>query len=834
MSKLPSDLTHGQKKNSMAKVMVVDDEATLTILLRNHLADIGHQVVGIAYSGEECLELVWAVKPDLILMDIKLSGKLDGIATAKLIREGSDIPIIFLTAYTDDDLFERAKQADPFGYIVKPYHPRELEITIEVALHRKAAERQLKSYQDHLEMIVGERTAELSRTNEKLENKVIQHQQAEAALRESEEKYRLLVENLQEGIWVIDQHANTTFVNPRMAEMLGYSPAEMVGRHLFSFMDRSNIEHCQHYLERRQKCVREQHDFVFVRKNGSHFFAILDASPLIDDQGNYTGAIACVTDITDRIRAERSLRESEERYRRLFNGAVLGIFQSAPDGQLINANPAYATMFGYASPMEMLSTVHDITVDPDADPPRRPEIIRLILDADQPIQITNQYRRRDGNTFTGSLQAWQVTDADGQLLYLEGFIEDISERQLIEDERKHQFHFLQTLIDAIPSPVFYKDTDGRYLGINRAFEDYIGLSKDKLLGRTVYDVAPSDLAERYHEMDQALFNRPGTQEYEAIVRYADGQHHNVIFNKATFFDINGRLAGLVGVITDISERKRVEEELDKYRENLEELVKQRTAELAHANAILKAEIAERKRTEEALRKNEAEQRARATELEAAKELIKDSLKEKEMLLKEIHHRVKNNLQVIIGLLNITRDQTSNPEATELLTDASVRVHSMALIHSQLYQSTYLSKISMEIYAEQLVANISQTYLPRSVSLIVAPSDVFLEIDQAIPCALVLNELITNVYKHAFRGKDQGTIEVAISTEADDLVQVRVKDDGVGLPPDFDPAKPKSLGFELIRGLVRQLRGTLTINICGGTEMIVRFPPRSKEEHHHLF
>ncbi|MBF0495219.1 MAG: PAS domain S-box protein [Deltaproteobacteria bacterium] len=818
----------------MAKIMVVDDEATLTILLRNHLTDIGHQVVGIAYSGEECLELVWAVKPDLILMDIKLSGKLDGIATATLIRAGFDIPIIFLTAYTDDDLFERAKQADPFGYIVKPYHPRELEITIEVALHRKEAERQLKSYRDHLETIVGERTAELSRTNEKLQKKIVQHQQAEAALRKSEEKYRLLVENMQEGIWVIDQNSNTTFVNPRMAEMLGYSPAEMVGRHLFSFMDRSNIEHCQHYLERRQKSVREQHDFVFIRKDGAHFFAILDASPLMGDQGDYIGAIACVTDITDRIWAEKSLRESEERYRRLFKGAVLGIFQSAPDGRLINANPAYATMFGYASPMEMLSAVHDITVDLDADPPRRPEIIRLILDADQPIQITNQYRRKDGSVFTGNLQAWQVTDADGQLLYLEGFIEDISERKIIEDERKQQFHFLQTLIDSIPSPVFYKDNYGRYLGVNQAFENYTGLSKNKLLGRTVYEIVPDDLAKRYNEMDLALLNHPGTQEYEATVRYPDGQHRNVIFNKATFLDISGQLAGLVGVITDITERKRVEEELDNYRENLEELVKRRTSELAHANIILEMEIVERKRTEEALRKNEAEQRARATELEAAKEQIKASLKEKELLLKEIHHRVKNNLQVIIGLLNITRDQTSNPEATELLTDASVRVHSMALIHSQLYQSTHLSKISMEIYAEQLVANISQTYLPRSVSLVVAPSDVYLEIDQAIPCALALNELITNAYKHAFRGKDQGTIEVAISTTADDLVQVRVKDDGVGLPSDFDLTKPKSLGFELIRGLIRQLRGTIDIKTCGGTEMIVSFPLRSKEERHPLF
>lgn len=139
----------------------------------------------------------------------------------------------------------------------------------------------------------------------------------EQALRESEAKYRLLADIFQEGIWIIDKDSHTTYVNPHMAKMLGYSVEEMQGRHLFSFMDEQGVEICNHNLKRRQQGIKEQHDFEFLRKDGSRAYMILDASPIIDKAGNYAGAIAGVVDITERIQAENALRESEERNRAL-------------------------------------------------------------------------------------------------------------------------------------------------------------------------------------------------------------------------------------------------------------------------------------------------------------------------------------------------------------------------------------------------------------------------------------------------------------------------------------------------------------------------------------
>lgn len=178
--------------------------------------------------------------------------------------------------------------------------------------------------------------------------------------------------------------------------------------------------------------------------------------------------------------------------------------------------------------------------------------------------------------------------------------QEISERWRAAEAVRQQLNFQQTMMDTIPSPIFYKDRQGRYLGSNAAFESYIGRPRADILGRTVHDIAPRELADLYYEADQALFQAPGVQRYEAQVRYADGSYHDVFFTKGTFTDLEGNVAGLVGVMLDITERKRVEEELERYHNHLEDLVAERTAELARANDQLTTEIEERRRAEAAL------------------------------------------------------------------------------------------------------------------------------------------------------------------------------------------------------------------------------------------
>ena len=186
---------------------------------------------------------------------------------------------------------------------------------------------------------------------------------------------------------------------------------------------------------------------------------------------------------------------------------------------------------------------------------------------------------------------------------------------LIEEQHRHteqemheHLHFLQVLLDSIPTPIFYKDTNCIYIGCNRAFGEYLGLSKDQIIGKTVYDVSPADLADLYHKADTQLFEQGGVQTYESQVKHSDGTIRDVVFNKAVFRDIEGKVAGIIGTITDITELKQAEKGMQKALDEMEKRVAERTAELARSNDTLYREVQMRRKVEEILRQSEEKYR----------------------------------------------------------------------------------------------------------------------------------------------------------------------------------------------------------------------------------
>ncbi len=256
--------------------------------------------------------------------------------------------------------------------------------------------------------------------------------------------------------------------------------------------------------------------------------------------------------------AYHQLGVAEAKYRSIFENAVEGIFQSTPEGRYITANPALARIYGYSSPEEVtaLTDIEQLYVDPH----RYAEFVRL-MEFGSVSGFESQIYRRDGSIVWISEKAYAVRDENKELLYYEGLIEDITKRKQAEAALQEQFDFLQVLIDTIPAPVFYQNSQGFYLGCNKAFESALGLSKEQILSKSVYDLAPQELADQYHQADMVLFAERGVQTYESSVVYKDGLKHDVIFYKATFSRADGTLGGLVGVILDISDRKRTEEAL---------------------------------------------------------------------------------------------------------------------------------------------------------------------------------------------------------------------------------------------------------------------------------
>jgi PAS domain S-box-containing protein len=209
----------------------------------------------------------------------------------------------------------------------------------------------------------------------------------------------------------------------------------------------------------------------------------------------------------------------------------------------------------------------------------------------------------------------------------------------------------------------------------------------------------------------------------------------------------------------------------------------------------------------------------------AERKITASLEEKEALLKEIHHRVKNNLQIISSLLSLQSEYVSHAPALEALKESQGRIRSMAMIHEQLYRSGDLARIEFDSYVRDLTNHLLRTYSvsPGRISLKLQVAPLPLGIDKAIPCGIIINELVSNSLKHAFSGRPRGSIEIALRRESPEMLVLSVRDDGVGLPPEFRIEDSPSLGMKLVHALSDQLRGTVRIIRGEGTQITLRFP-----------
>ena len=204
--------------------------------------------------------------------------------------------------------------------------------------------------------------------------------------------------------------------------------------------------------------------------------------------------------------------------------------------------------------------------------------------------------------------------------------------------------------------------------------------------------------------------------------------------------------------------------------------------------------------------------------------LRESLEEKEVLLKEIHHRVKNNLQVVSSLLDLQAQHFPDERIRAAFTDSQNRIRSMALIHERLYRSTDLAHIDMGEYIQDLALNLFSSYSEEAgdIALRTDVAAVEFDVDQAMPCGFIVNELISNALKYAFADGRKGEVFVGLSEGTEGQLELVVRDDGVGLPPDFDYRQSPSLGLRLVHTLVQQLRGTMEVGQKGGAEFKVAF------------
>ncbi|WP_291327784.1 histidine kinase dimerization/phosphoacceptor domain -containing protein [Desulfovibrio sp. UCD-KL4C] len=265
------------------------------------------------------------------------------------------------------------------------------------------------------------------------------------------------------------------------------------------------------------------------------------------------------------------------------------------------------------------------------------------------------------------------------------------------------------------------------------------------------------------------------------------------------------LTELESSIVRTLERARLLVENERYKKELEIKIRERTEELQRTNIILSEEITARK---------------------ASEQLVRESLTEKEVMLKEIHHRVKNNLQVISSLLSLQSGYTEDVKSKNMLRECQHRVRSMSMLHERLYRSDDLSQIDMKEYAQTLMNFLLRSYsIDNSIHTSFEINDIKLGIDSAVPCGLIINELLSNSLKHAFPDKKQGNLFVSMLRKGNDIA-LTVSDDGIGLPDNFEIGSTKTLGITLVETLSEQLCGKMIIDKTIGTSFQIIFPAKT--------
>jgi len=392
------------------------------------------------------------------------------------------------------------------------------------------------------------------------------------------------------------------------------------------------------------------------------------------------------------------------------------------------------------------------------------------FDAREPFSLEYRLKRNDGEYRWIIDRGHPRYNSSGVFEGYIGSCLDITERKNVEFKHEEQMNFVSSLINTIPLPVFYKDRDGRYIGCNSAYEKFMHTNFENVKGKTVFDLSPREIAEKYYEMDEALFTNPGTQSYEWVVKSLKGDLKYVIFNKATFNDHNGSVAGLIGIIQDITDQKAYEEKI--------------------------------------------------TNLLNEKDFL---LKEKEILLKEVHHRIKNNMSTISSLLLLQADAVVEAAAVAALNDARSRVMSMMIIYDKLYRSADFRNIDVRDYLVNLIHEIFSTFPERkSLNIDYDVDDFILDSKVLFPLGIIINELLTNSMKHAFPGGREGKINVSVKIDGDGIIEASVADDGVGIPESIDWNRTQSFGLNLIDLLADQIGGSVSVNRHSGTEFIIKF------------
>ncbi len=603
---------------------------------------------------------------------------------------------------------------------------------------------------------------------------------------------------------VINVNEKVVLINRKGCMLLGCKEEEITGRNWFdTFLPERSRNDSRLFFRKLIADASDQYahsETPVLTKKGDERFIAWHNTLLKDEAGNIISVLLSGEDVTDRKKAEEdlwkahqtletrvkertaelekanvllnkeiiqrtlienALRKSEQRFEKAQAMGRIGSWEWDIQSNQVSWSDEVYRVYGY-QPGE---------IEPDYEIVKKamhPESIKVFLEAidsalrgERPFDMEYTFFRKDGQTSVLHTKGEAVCDSAGRPVKMFGVVQDITERRLAEEKLKLAGAYNRSLIEASLDPLVTIAADGKITDVNMATELVTGYSREELIG--------TDFSEYFTEPEKArggyqkVFRDGKVYDYALEISHRNGHTTPVLYNASVYSNEAGEVIGVFAAARNITERKKMEDR------------------------------------------------------------IRASLKEKEVLLQEIHHRVKNNMTVISSLLKLQADKVKDEHYKELFNESTNRIKTMALIHEKLYRSEDLARIVFSDYIKDMMDNIlgsygidaSKVHLKRELERIILP------LDTSIPCGLIVNELLSNSLKYAFPGGRLGEIRVSLRNNKG-KVELMVGDDGVGLPAYLDFRNTGSLGLNIVNALVRQIRGNIELHTERGTEFLITF------------
>jgi PAS domain S-box-containing protein len=855
------------------RILVADFDSATIMDLRKRLDRIGLDFAGVVRSAPELIRRVQEIRPDVVLLNPAIVRPGDPHWTPERLQEQLRSPVVYFGKPPSDITSAVAGEIRPIGFLRQPFEDAECRFVLAhvVAMHRLCCrvdegEATLGSVlgllsdcaysvrphgdggylvewvSDSFERITGYPAAELSvpggwrrlvhredlpaverhilqvlgGRGEALEFRLIrvdgstrwvrsvarpvsgpdgtglvrvlgvvtdisEAKQLQEALREGEERWKFAVEASGEAVWDWNVETDSVYYSDRWKEMMGVRDDD-VAPDLGAWDRRihpDDQKRVHDEIRRYFKGERSQFESEYrIRTGDGATMWVLDRGKIVSwtPDGKPARVIGTRKDITRRKQVEEALALANDFLRDILESSTaISIVSTDSQGNILFWNSGAENLLGFRAEEMVGQRNIDDLYPADHEETQRAvrEMRETVLREKRTVSRTLQEIHKDGRRLWVKVTVAPRVDAEGNLKGLLGVGEDVTsqmEARHESEQREREMRLLAFTLNCARDGFCITDLENVILYANASFLSMYGYAEEEVIGRQVTMLnAPSVPVELMKDI--LVRTQRGGWSGEILHRRKDETEFPVEFSTSIVRNDQGEPVALVAVARDMTERKKAEEQ------------------------------------------------------------IRASLTEKEVLLKEIHHRVKNNLQVITSLLNLQCAQEDDVRTTAVLRESQARIRSMALVHEELYRSRDLARVDVASYVRKLSSSLFRVYkAPEAeVGLHLDVRDVYLPVDAAIPCGLIINELVSNSLKYAFRRSKKGSIGIRMVRSGGNFELV-VSDDGEGLPPYLNVETTESLGLQLVTTLVKQLQGSLNVGRGKGVSFTMRFPEPEKAPH----